>query len=230
MTTLDHAPRDDSAPATRFTDDTWRRSAPVRAAIDALPFVRGLGDGTLDRERFTYYMAQDALYLADYGRVLATLGGQATDPAETLFWADSARTATVVERELHGAHVADLAEHEPSPTCLAYTSYLASLTTQGSYAVAVAGVLPCYWIYQDVGQGLIATAGDLAGHPYGDWIGTYADDAFAESVTRAREIADRCAAQASAETVERMHRAYLTAARFEWMFWDAAWRRESWPV
>ena len=71
-----------------FTTDAWARTADVRSAIDALPFVQGLADGTLDRERFTYYMAQDALYLADYGRVLATLAGQATDPDEMLFWAE----------------------------------------------------------------------------------------------------------------------------------------------
>ncbi|MCH8611854.1 thiaminase II [Arsenicicoccus dermatophilus] len=213
-----------------FTLDTWERSRAIRTAIDELPFVRGLGDGTLDRERFTYYMAQDALYLADYARVLATLAGQATDPDDTTFWADSARTAVAVERELHGAHVQDFAAVTRSPTCLAYTSYLASLTTQGSYAVAVAGVLPCYWIYQDVGDALLRSAGDLTTHAYGDWIGTYADEAFAASVATAKAIADRCAEGACAETVERMHVAYATASRYEWMFWDAAWRQETWPV
>lgn len=213
-----------------FTTDAWARTADVRSAIDELPFVQGLADGTLDRERFTYYMAQDALYLADYGRVLATLAGQATDPDEMLFWAESARTTVVVERELHGAHVADLAAARRSPSCLAYTSYLSSLTTQGSYAVAAAGVLPCFWIYQDVGDHLLSQAGSLDGHAYGDWIGMYSDEEFAASVGRAKAIVDRCAEGADDATVERMHEAYSTAARYEWMFWDAAWRRETWPV
>jgi len=213
-----------------FSADTWARSAHIRRAIDDLPFVRGLADGSLDRERFTYYMAQDALYLADYGRVLATLAGQATDPDDLLFWAEDAKTTLVVERELHGAHVEDFAAFTASPTCLAYTSYLQSLTTQGSYAVAVAGVLPCFWIYADVGDHLLAQAGPLEDHPYGDWIGMYSDPAFAESVEQAKAIADRCAAEASAATVERMHVAYETASKFEWMFWDAAWRQETWPI
>lgn len=213
-----------------FSADTWARSAHIRRAIDDLPFVRGLADGTLDRARFVYYMAQDALYLADYGRVLATLAGQATDPDDLLFWAEDAKTTLVVERELHGAHVEDFAAFTASPTCLAYTSYLQSLTTQGSYAVAVAGVLPCFWIYADVGEHLLAQAGPLENHPYGDWIGMYSDPAFAESVEQAKVIADRCAAEASPATVERMHVAYETASKFEWMFWDAAWRQETWPI
>ncbi|AKT50376.1 thiaminase II [Arsenicicoccus sp. oral taxon 190] len=213
-----------------FTADAWTHTADVRSAIDELPFVQGLADGTLERERFAYYMAQDALYLADYGRVLAALASQATDPDEMLFWAESARTTVVVERELHGTHVADLAAARRSPTCLAYTSYLASLTTQGSYAVAAAGVLPCFWIYQDVGDHLLRQAGALDGHAYGDWIGMYSDAEFAASVSRAKAIVDRCAAGADGDVVARMHEAYATAARYEWMFWDAAWRQETWPV
>lgn len=213
-----------------FTDETWTRALPVRRAIDELPFVRGLADGTLDRDRFGYYMAQDALYLADYARALAALAAQSTDPDDTVFWAGSAREAIVVERALHAAHVDDFAGTTPSPTCRAYTSYLLSLTTRGSYAEAVAGVLPCYWIYQDVGDHLLREAGTLDGHPYADWIGTYADEGFAASVVQAKAIADRCAAAADPATVEAMHEAYLTASRYEWMFWDAAWRQETWPV
>ena len=50
-----------------FSDDLWQAIAPIREAIDALPLLTGLRDGSLDTERFGYYMTQDALYLADYG-------------------------------------------------------------------------------------------------------------------------------------------------------------------
>ncbi len=96
--------------------------------------------------------------------------------------------------------------------------------------MAAAGVLPCFWIYQDVGDHLLSQAGSLDAHTYGDWIGMYSDEEFAASVGRAKAIVDRCAEGADDATVERMHEAYSTAARYEWMFWDAAWRRESWPV
>lgn len=213
-----------------FTDDAWAATAGIRTAIDGLDFVRELGDGSLDRERFTYYMAQDALYLADYSRALAGLAAMATDADHSLFWSKASHEAIVVERALHAEHVEDFAAATMSPTCRAYTAYLLSLLTSGSYAVAVAGVLPCFWIYQDVGQRLLAAAGDLTDHPYGDWISAYADEAFAESVAQARAITDTLAAQADPATVRRMHEAYATASRYEWMFWDAAHRQETWPV
>lgn len=127
-----------------FTTDVWESIAPIRAAIEAMPFLQRLRDGSLERERFTYYMRQDALYLADYGRALAACAAQASDPDDLVFWAGSAQQTVVVERELHAAHVAGglgaLDElREASPTCTAYTSFLLALSTRGCYPALAAG-------------------------------------------------------------------------------------------
>lgn len=215
-----------------FSDDLWARIEPIRTAIDELPFVMGLRDGTLDSEKFAYYMAQDALYLADYGRALAACAAQTLDPDELVFWAQASRETIVVERELHASHVqlgvGELGE--PSPTCTGYTSYLMNLASQGCYPVLAAGVLPCFWIYDDVGTRMKDALGDLSQHPYGDWIGAYGDPEFAASARTAREIVDTLAAAATDGVRERMATAFVTASRYEWMFWDAAWRQETWPV
>ena len=213
-----------------FSHEVWESTAVLRKAIDDLPFLAGLADGTLPREVFTSYLAQDAHYLADYGRVLALAAAQADTADDLLLWAGSAQTAVAVERELHERHVRDIGAWQRSPTCTAYGSYLLSLTTLGCYPVLVAGVLPCFWIYDDVGRRLRARVGDLTGHPYGDWIATYGDPAFAASTQAARAVLDRVAEGQDPGTVDRMREAFTTAARYEWMFWDAAWRRESWPV
>ena len=94
----------------------------------------------------------------------------------------------------------------------------------------VAGLLPCFWIYEDVGRRLKDRIGDLVGHPYADWIDTYGDPGFAAATGQARAIVDRAAEQTGRADRERMRRTFATAARYEWMFWDAAWRRETWPV
>ncbi len=232
MTVQDEAVDATDTAGASFSEVAWERIGPIRAAIDALPFVAGLRDGTLSGDRFAYYMTQDALYLADYGRALAACAAQATDADDLVFWAESARQTVVVERELHAAHVerglGDLGE--ASPTCTAYTSYLLALSTQGCYPALAAGVLPCFWIYDDVGTRLKAAVGDLAGHPYGDWIAAYGDPDFADATRRAREVVDRLARAADPAVRARMETAFVRAAQYEWMFWDAAWRRETWPI
>ncbi|WP_156253384.1 TenA family protein [Pseudactinotalea terrae] len=213
-----------------FTAVAWQRAAPVRWRIEDLSFLTALADGSLPRETFAYYMAQDAHYLADYGRALAACAHHAIDAEELTFWLGSAQRTVRVERELHAAHVGDLAAIEKSPTCTAYTSYLLGLSTSGSYPELAAGVLPCFWVYDDVGTRLKDRVGDLAGHPYGDWIATYGAPGFAATARAARDIVDRLARHADQRTVERMHAAFARAVRYEWMFWDAAYRKETWPV
>jgi thiaminase/transcriptional activator TenA len=213
-----------------FAQDAWEAIAPIRKAIDELPLLTGMADGTLPRDTFVYYMAQDAHYLADYGRVLAAAASQTTDADELLFWARSAHTTVIVERELHAAHVADFAVIPKSPTCTAYTSFLFSLTAAGRYPALAAGILPCFWFYEDVGRRPKDRVGDLTAHPYADWISTYGDPQFAAATEQAKQILDRLAAQADPGTVERMHQAFATASRYEWMFWDTSWRQETWPV
>lgn len=213
-----------------FTDGLWSGNAGVRAAIGRHGFLVGLEDGSLDRSVFDAYLAQDARYLAQYARVLAGLAAQASDPDDVSFWSRGAAEAIVVERQLHASHVGDLDTTPMSPTCLAYASYLLSLLVGGSYPVAAAGVLPCYWVYADVGAGLLTRAKDLDSHPYRDWIEVYADPSFAADAQRARSIVDRLADAVDPATRVAMAEAFGTAARYEWMFWDASWRREEWPV
>ena len=217
-------------PTASFSEAAWARIAPLREAIDRLPFLRALEDGALPRDTFVYYMAQDAHYLADYGRALAACGSRSTLTDDLLFWAGSATSTIAVERELHIAYIADLTAVEKSPTCTAYTSYLLALSVAGSYPELAAALLPCFWIYEDVGTRLHDRVGDLTDHPYRDWIATYADPAFSVATRTARRIVDRLAADAPEGTLTRMHAAFRRAAQYEWMFWDAAGRRETWPV
>lgn len=212
-----------------FTTDAWAAIAPLRAAIDELPLIAQLSDGTLPREAFLEYLTQDARYLDGYARALAMAAAQARTGAELSFWAFGAHNAVVVEKALHESFDID-PDAEPSAVCLAYTSYLSALATRGNYPVLVAGVLPCFWIYADVGDRLLAEVGDLTGHPYEAWIGTYADPEFAEATRKAKDLTDALAEQADAATLALMHEAFATAARYEWMFWDAPMRAERWPI
>jgi thiaminase (transcriptional activator TenA) len=218
-----------------FARDAWQRIAPLYDAILDLPFNRELAAGTLSRERFIFYMLQDAHYLTYFARALAVTAARAPENDALIQFAGSARAAVVVERALHegffkdyGISAAEAAAAEPSPTCAHYTHYLLAIAHNAPYEVAVAGLLPCFWIYWEVGKHLLGTA--APDNPYRAWIDTYADEAFAEGVRQVIAIADQMAAAASPTTREQMLRAFVRASRLEWMFWDSAYRLERWPV
>ena len=81
-----------------------------------------------------------------------------------------------------------------------------------------------------MGSAILESVGDVSNHPYRAWIETYADEAFADSVLTARELADRLAERSDADTRRRMFDAFTRATEYEWLFWNSAWQREQWPT
>lgn len=220
---------------TSFSITMRARSTSMLERIVAHPYNRALVAGTLDAAIFTQYIVQDALYLVEYGRVLATLAAKAPDAERVLQFARATEAAIVVERQLHGGFFAqfgidpaEAARANASPSCQAYTDFLLTSVHRDGYAVGLAAVLPCYRVYFDVGLRLAANA--EPGNPYAAWIATYSDAAFGEAVLAVEAAADRAWESAGSTERLRMITAYDRSVVYEWMFWDSAWRREVWPV
>jgi len=219
----------------RFRDRMWISMQDVFARILAHPFVAGLTDGSLPRDAFGYYVVQDALYLRDYARALALVGVKAPDEESIAMFAAHARGALEVERSLHTGLFREMGITDDEvratpvmPTTLAYTSYLLRSCHQGSFAEGLAAVLPCYWIYAEVGTRLLVRSSP---DPlYARWIATYGGEEFGKIVADVLALVDRVGESAGDAEQAAMRDHVVTTSRYEWMFWDAGWRRETWPV
>jgi thiaminase/transcriptional activator TenA len=222
-------------PSPPLTQRLWSSIAGLYGQIIAHPFLAGLADGSLDQERFRFYVVQDALFLRDYARALSVCGARAPTEDDVAMFNQHAAEAIAVERQLHASFLVDFgltpAEVESTPmapTNQAYTSYLLASVYAGSFAEALAAVLPCYWIYAEVGGHLLER-----GSPdplYRRWIDTYGGEEFAAVVQAVRDLTDRVGAGLGDAELARVHQRFITTSRYEWMFWDAAWRLERWPV
>ena len=210
---------------TRLAEHWWAQIADVRAEIDALPFVRALADGSLEDDDFSWYLAQDALYLGDYARVLAEASRRAPTVSEQTFWAGCAQQALVTELELHRGWLDGDQEPEtlPGPVTTAYVDHLLATTARGGYAEVVAAALPCFWIYADVGARLAEHRTD--DHPYAAWLTTYADEEFAEATARAVDLVSTLAASSPPQVRERMFAAFRASAALERDFFAAPLQR-----
>ena len=215
----------------QIREQWWASIAGIRGDIDELPFIRALADGSLDRERFLTYLAQDALYLREYARVLAEAARLAPTPGEQEFWAASSQGCIAGELELHASWLtpetgvtAETFDTEPSAVTSAYLDHLRATAFSGDYPTLIAAVLPCFWLYADLGARL--HAGQFGaqvldpGHPYASWLATYADPAFAEANERAIDLVTAVAAVADDRLRDRMHRAFVIASEHERAFFD----------
>ncbi len=218
-----------------FCNRIWTEAAPLLDAIHAHPFNRELAEGSLDRAAFRHYMIQDSLYLQGFARALSLGAAKAPGAAEIEDFARAAQVAIVVERALHadylgqfGIDPAEAAASDHSPACQAYVDFLLTRAALGSFGELAAAILPCFWVYHEVGA-LIATR-SRPDNFYQAWINTYTDPEFAAAVARMQAHVDKAATGAGDDERARMGKAFLRSTQYEFMFWDSAWRQVTWPV
>lgn len=215
----------------KWSETAWQAAAPVYDKITEHPFIKELTDGTLDRSRFMHYLRQDSLYIGEYFRVLAHIASRLRDSEFASDFIGFAADGVFVEKTMHEVYLKDepmTAGVRMSPACELYTSVLKAQSYM-PVEVEAAAVLPCFWVYQRVGE-RIYTARDHSANPYKAWIDTYGDPAFAESNRRAIAICDALAEQTGESVRRAMTDIFVKATRLEWLFWDSAYRKEVWPI
>ncbi|WP_313188948.1 thiaminase II [Sphingobacterium sp.] len=216
----------------KWTDQAWEAIQPIYQEILKMPFIEELKNGTLPLEKFQFYMLQDAKYLEHYGRALAALGSKAEDNEMALDFFEFGKNALIVERALHEAYFKQF-KLEPNqeitiePVCHHYIHFLKSTVAYDPIEVATAAILPCFWIYKEVGDHIYQNQ-NTENNPYKNWIETYSGEEFAEGVKKALQYSNYMAENSTDKGRKAMLEAFIAASRLEFNFWDAAYRNIKW--
>jgi thiaminase/transcriptional activator TenA len=219
-----------------FTDTLDPVADTLWDAIVDHPMVEALGAGTLDEAPFRYWVRQDYVYLVEYSRVFALGAAKAPDLSRLGTFAELLESTVNTEMDLHREYAAEfgiseeeLEATEPSPTTRAYTDFLVRTAALDTFGDLVAALLPCMWGFNATAQRL-----DDRGRPdhdgYAAWIDMYAGAEFTELTDWCLALMDDVAADASEETKSTYHDLFVLSGRYEYRFWDAAWREEAWAV
>jgi len=217
-----------------LTDDLYAAAEPLWRAQLEHPFVRRLGDGSLEEERFKRWVLQDYRYLKEFARVFAWAVVKA-DRLESMSWYAGVLNLTLnTEMALHRSYAArfgitpERLESEPMwPTNRAYTDFLVRTAADGDMADLLAALLPCAWGYVSIAREL-ARSNPPEDQRYADWIAQYASEEFAEATRWLRDELDRVAADAGAEKRRRLEEIFLLSSRYEHRFWEMCWAGEGW--
>jgi len=209
------------APAGPWTNAMWVKSSELIRSVAQSSFVQGLISGSLPEASFSFYLAQDALYPADYSRALAGLAAKSQTPGGQVFWANGALSCLVVESEPHRSWLKQGALGTPGPVTAAYTNFLLATVLSKSTASGCAAVLPCYWLYAHTGATLPKVP---ANHPYASWLDTYRDPQFVTATQQALEQLEQEMSAASPAERGKAMMMFLTACRHEYEFFEQALR------
>ncbi len=204
---------------------------PIMQAIYSHPFNEDLIDGVLSIEKFVYYLQQDSLFLVDFARALAVGAAKMSDEKDTALMLHFAQQSIQAERELHALYFKQYrvppAEFQ-GPAAFAYGSHLLERASLGSVAEGLAALLPCFWIYRQVGTHIRKLAN--MDNPYFRWIANYSGAEYSLLVDKAVDLMDRLAVSAGDEERDRMFAGFIMSSRYEFCFWDDAYHLRSWPI
>ncbi|SEH53860.1 thiaminase (transcriptional activator TenA) [Mycolicibacterium rutilum] len=194
----------------------WTDNADVVADVLAHPFVRGIGDGSLDRDLFAGYIAQDAFFLESFARAYGLAIARSGDTATLLALAELLGGVRD-ELRLHASYAAswgiDMGGVEPAAATLAYTEFLLATAATADLGVVCAAMTPCMRLYAHIGTTLDAAS---AG-PYAEWVQTYADPGFEEVAAVLEKLLDQHGGDSPA-----VRTAYRRAMRLELGFFESA--------
>lgn len=220
----------------RFTEELRSAADPIFQAIFDHPFVRGIAEGTLQKEQLMHYVKQDFEYLNAYIRIYGIAISRCTDRSvmalfneqisfilnsETHPHQNFCEVAGVTYEQLQGYSLAPSADH--------YVRHMLNAAHEGALEDIVAAMLPCPWTYVEIGRKLLDEINPEASHPFYDWMHFYGDREFGIT-EQLRHVLDDSAQTLTPARKQRLMEHFLKSCQLEYMFWDMAYRLEDWPV
>lgn len=203
--------------------DIWQK-------IDNHPFLAELRDGTLPDRKLKFYFVQNVHYIDAVIQFLGIAAAKAPDQESRDFCLDLIQVGNE-EFKKQVNFAAELAGGEVSteiaPACHGYTRHLLTLAHQGGTVDVLGAFLPCPWTYEFIGHRLAP----VAKHPvHAKWWEFYGSDEHTELVERQLQIVTRLSSEIGEGHAKRIADSFRISLRYEWMFWEMAYREEFWPV
>ena len=205
-----------------WSREVWKKSARIYDSILGLDFLNELSKGTLSNHAFARYIAQDEIYLKNYYKQMYMLADLMEEEQDRNLFLSFAQSGMEGEKALHDMLIEKYGidtEVEASRVTDGYNAHICEGIATGNPCIALASVLPCMWIYNQVGLHILNHS-KLEGNPYKEWILEYGQEEFTTGVNKVLKMIDVWAAKADKETREMMDHYYLKAALYEYAFWD----------
>lgn len=205
-------------------------AAEVWTAYNEHPFVLGIQNGTLEKEKFRFYMIQDYLYLGDYAKIFALGVAKATSLSNAMLFS---RYISVMNGELnvHSDYMArlgitqeDIDSAKRSLDSLSYTSYMLRVAYEETEVEIVAAILACAYSYEIIAKKMVENnPAAVDDEFYGSWISGYVSEEYSEENRVLIELLDDMTKSYTPAQTEHLKDVFLACSRYEMAFWDLSW-------
>lgn len=212
----------------RWTEHIWKKASKTYGDILNHQFIKDIADGSLTAERFNRYVSQDEIYLRDYAEHMFAVADMIPDKELRDMFVQFAKDGLAGEKAMHELLIQRFGTDlnvESSYVTSAYNHRIMSGINTGVLPIAFASILPCMWVYNQVGLHILKSA-KLDGNPYREWIEEYSNDEFTKGAEDLLLVIDKYAAEADEKTRIQMDKVFLDGVMLEYAFWDYGYHGE----
>lgn len=216
----------------KFSESLYKSVEEIWKSYCKHPFVKGIGDGTLDIDKFKFYMIQDYLYLLDYAKVYA-LGIVKAD-TEDVMQGFSSMVNSILngEMSIHRSYMKrlgitseELKNTKASLDNISYTHYMLAVSQIGSLADLSVSLLSCMWSYLEIGKKLSEIPGSTQHEFYGEWIRGYSSKEYEECTKWLIDLVDNLAENMAEKEQQKLVEIFINTSKYEYMFWDMSYNK-----
>ncbi|MHC6180407.1 thiaminase II [Clostridium sp. JNZ X4-2] len=196
------------------------------------PFIKGIADGSLEIDKFKFYMIQDYIYLLDYVKIYAL--GVVKSNEEITMRGFSKMVDNILngEMNIHRAYMKrlgigkkDIENTRASIENISYTNYMLSVSQMGDLMDLTASLLACMWSYYLIGKKLSKIDGAAQHEFYGQWIRGYASEDYERETRWTIDLLDHMTEDISREKFKRLKEIFINTSKYERMFWDMSYKK-----
>ena len=220
-----------------FVDSIYQETKNIQTAIMTHPFTKGIGDGTLNKDSFKFFIEQDYLFLIEYSKILALATAKSPDYKTMSSFSKLLEETLNNEITLHIVYcekleitLTDLQNTQPAPAMESYTNFLVKIAYEGEFAEIIAALLPCMLTYAEIGLELKQNNIENNDPLYNEWIEMYSDSEFVNLAHWLRDLVNTTASNSSHLQIKKMKKAYIDSCRFELDFWTMSLNKTTWSV
>lgn len=217
----------------KVTDRLYDSVKEIWEGYEKHPFVQGIGTGTLEIEKFRFYMIQDYLYLLDYAKVFALGVVKAKEENVMRKFANMVYEVLNGEMKIHKAYMQrlhitpeEIKNAQPGLANVSYTNYMLSVAQNEGILEVLAAILACSWSYQKIGQSLSRIPGALDHEFYGEWVQGYSSEEYKKGNEELLQLTDDLTEGCTEKEIQNLIWIFQNCSRYEAMFWDMAQRME----
>lgn len=197
------------------------------------PFLKEIENNELPIENFHFYLKQDYLYLLDYTRAIANLIAKSEKESKIRQYTEILNKTINIEIQHHKKYCKkvgiqeDLKKVEKTPTTTAYTNYLLTTSYKGTTPEIISVILPCFWIYMDIGQKLNP---ENTRKEYREWIRTYQAEEFQDLINKLKSELNHYLKKETEEEKQKIDKHFKRSLQYEYMFWEMSYKKENWII